>query len=415
MPRTFSKATQDLEIQLEENVQAYCPGDTVVGHVVRKVHTVSTRAWVTIKLCGRAKSKLTEYHAHQNGTRASNYRGRFNFFHLNAVSQKLFDGPVHIPPGGEPQMWYFAMSIPTNPYPQVVSAGNTQECSYLPLNKEVIAVSSPPPSFEFRNEPGWGPKFHCYVEYYLEADFREENGSHLATATLPLLLKPDMNLHPFKGPNVRTQSVPGSLQTQRLVPGMRASELSFHQKTQKFFRSSKVPKFSFSTVVEYPTAIQIENSVPIPFTIHIIPDLGNTSDTIVDDPQTFVLVSLIMQIRASTSILCSGTLGRHTANGINEHDFSERGTILGLHDSITIPSELDGKALDIGAFLGLSLSYRHANTGGNPLRQFGRIYPSFTTYNIKHSHLLKWEFYLEVAGETVKVSGEHPVSILAAS
>ena len=114
MPKTERKATLELAIELDENLATYCPGDTIIGGVVRKVHTVSTRA--SIKLHGRAKSKLIE----RRGDGSSYYRGRFHFFNLNKTGQTLFDGPVHIPPGGDPQVWPFALTIPTRPFPGAV-------------------------------------------------------------------------------------------------------------------------------------------------------------------------------------------------------------------------------------------------------------------------------------------------------
>jgi hypothetical protein len=76
MPRTERKATPELAIQLDGNLSYFCPGDTIIGGVVRKVHTVSTRAWITVRLHGRSESKLTE----PKGVR---YYGRFYLFNLN--------------------------------------------------------------------------------------------------------------------------------------------------------------------------------------------------------------------------------------------------------------------------------------------------------------------------------------------
>ena len=414
MPRTCAKSTQELAIQLDDKPFSYCPGDVIIGGVVRKVHTVSTRAWVTITLHGRAKSKLTVRRNNGSGTTTHHYRGRFNFFAPNETCQKIFDGPVHIPPGGDPNAWPFALTIPTRPSPLSVKAGNSQDRSYLPLNDEAIATSSLPSCFAFENQ-GWGPTFHGFVEYYLEAEFRQENGSHLSTATLPIVVQAASTPYPFETFDLKARTYPGCIKTQRLIPGMEDAELSFRQKTQKLFGSSKVPQFSFSVQVDCPTVIQMQNPIPIPFKIRIIPNRGQTSDIIVDIPQTIMLRSLTMELEATTSIICDGSFSSRTASGTQKQHFADKGTVLGLRSPIAIPSDSDAKAFDVGAFLELSLHPQYASVRGKPLHPFAQIYPSFITYNIKHSHQLRWDLSLELAGESLKVSGGQAISILGAS
>jgi hypothetical protein len=409
MPRTLRKATPELAIRLQENLISFSPGDTIIGEVVRAVHTVSTRARITVKLHGRAKSKLTVHRSNGSNRTTSHYRGRFNFFLPYDTTQTLFDGPVHIPPEGGPQAWQFALTIPKKALPRSVKAGNYQDRSYLPLNDDAIAASSLPSTFEFENLSMWGPDFHCYVEYYLEAEFRQENGGHLSTAAFPILLVTD-STRPFKSCNLRPQTIPGCIKTQRLIPGMENAELSFRQKTQKFFHSSAVPQYSFNIHVHSPTIIKMQS--PISFKIRIVPNRGQTGDTV--GPQTIALTSLAMELKSATSVICEGSLSPHTASGIKEHNFANKETVLGLRSPITVPSDPDAEALDIGALVQISLDSQRSTAGGKHLYQLPRVYPDFITYNIKHSHSFNWELRLEVAGETVKASGAHPVTILAA-
>jgi len=44
-----------------------------------------------------------------------------------------------------------------------------------------------------------------------------------------------------------------------------------------------------------------------------------------------------------------------------------------------------------------------------------KVYPDFETYNIRHSHLLRWDLELKVARETVRVKGEQLVVVLGAA
>jgi hypothetical protein len=414
MPITEVEATQELAIQLENRLASYSPGDAIAGRVVRKTHTVSTRGWVTIRLFGRAKSKLTIRRNNGNNTTTHHYRGRFNFFAPNGTCQKIFDGPVHIPPDGSLQEWPFTLVIPTGPSPSSVKAGNLQDRSFLPLDVGTIAASSLPSSFAFSNHR-WREQFHCFVEYYLEAEFRQEKKSQLSRATLPIVVLATSSTYPFESFDLKARTYSGCIQTQRLIPGLESAELSFRQRTQKWFGSSKVPKFSFSIQVDCPAVIQLQNPNPIPFRIRIVPDRKQSSESLVDLPQTLALTSLYMQIEATTSIICDASFSPRTASGSGTYAFAPKGSVLGIRKPITIESGADSKALDLGALLGLSLHPQHANARGKPLPQFGKIYPSFVTYNIKHSHRLRWELSLETAGEVMKITGEQSVSILAAS
>jgi hypothetical protein len=119
-----------------------------------------------------------------------------------------------------------------------------------------------------------------------------------------------------------------------------------------------------------------------------------------------------MELHATTSVKCGAS---KTANGTHKHHFADKGTVLGLQSPITLPSDPDAEALDVGAFLALSLHPQHAYARGKPLHRFGPISPSFITYNIKHSHELRWELTLEVAGESITIIGQQPVFVLAAS
>ena len=414
MPRTELKTSPELSIKLDDPVASHYPGETVTGEIIRRIHTVSTRAWITIRLYGRTKSKLTIRRNNGNNTTTHHYRGRFNLFGPGEICQKVYDGPVHIPPGGGPQTWRFALIIPTGPSPRSVKMENLQDRSFLPLNDADIAASSLPPTFAFESA-GWRERFHCFVEYYLEAEFRQENSSHIAKAAVPIPIPTASIPYPFEKFDLNTRKYPGCIKSQRLIPGMENAELSFRQKTQKLFGSSKVPQFSFSVQVDYPTTIQMQNPNPISFKIRIVPDRARTSDVILDVPQTIKLTSLSMEIEATTSIICDATFSARTANATEKHNFANRVPLLGNRSPITISPDPDAKALDLGALLELSLHPQHASVGGRALPQFGRLYPSFVTYNIKHSHRLRWQLILEAAGESAKFTGEQAVSILAAS
>lgn len=422
MPQTFSKSGPELAIRLESQSIYNNPGDTIIGTVVRKEPTVSPKALVTIKLYGRAKSKDTV----RQGNTSREYSGCFNLLSEGDIFEKLFEGPVHIPPEGGAQSWPFALTIPMAPSPRSVISWHTKEYSYLPLDAATIAASSLPASFA-AIDCGWGD-VQAYVEYYLEAQFRQETHSaaqflshsavpHVSTsnATLPILLQGDSLPYPLEDFRLQKRIFPGSIKSQHLVPGMENSELSFHQQMRQFLGSSKVPEFHFNVHVEYPGVIQLQNPNPIPFKIHIVPDRERTSDILKDISYTLEITSLTMAIISGTSIICSGGSSPHRAYDSNKHKFAKKKTVLGLPDSINIQSGSDSKAFDIGASLDLNLLSEHVTVRGKKMDRFRRIVPSFITYNIKHSHQLKWELDLELSGESTRITSQMPVSVLAAS
>lgn len=50
-------------------------------------------------------------------------------------------------------------------------------------------------------------------------------------------------------------------------------------------------------------------------------------------------------------MICTGNLTSIGAIGKIDHYFAPKDTVLGIHDPVTIPSDPDSKALDIGALL----------------------------------------------------------------
>ncbi|KAG5760139.1 hypothetical protein H9Q72_011737 [Fusarium xylarioides] len=61
------------------------------------------------------------------------------------------------------------------------------------------------------------------------------------------------------------------------------------------------------------------------------------------------------------------------------------------------PSE----SLDIGAQLNLRL------------QRSKDLYPSFQTFNIRHTHRIQWEMTVEAAGKSFELCGEEPIKVLS--
>lgn len=409
MPRTALKSSPALAIELEDPKSSYLPDDIILGRVTRHAHTVSPECWVTIKLFGRAKSKLTV----NNGQNRNVYRCRFNLFETH---EQLFHGPVHVPPDGDPQTWPFAIAIPKGPSSRLVSKSHEQKYSNLSLKQEDIETQSLPPAFYFLSDSWGAKKFHGYVEYYLEAEIRlSGSGGTTSIATLPIFVRPPSSPIPITDFDLKSRAYRGLIKTQRLVPGMEDAELSFKQKTQKFFRTSKVPEFNYLLQVDYPMVIQLGNPNTIPFKIRLLPNRERTSDIIQDVPQRVTLTGLTMELRSTTAVRCAGLFTSHDADKTVKQPIHLEQIMAGV-GPIVIPSSFGEEAIDLGALLDLRLDSRVPHAMGRRLSPFeSPLEPTFTTYNIKHSHTLKWEVTISVAGETTSESREYPITILAPS
>ncbi len=407
MPQTGSLFGPELAIALDSS-QDYQPGDVIVGRITRSAHIVSPRGSVTVKLFGRTKSKITVRRRHRNAnntttTTTSHYRGRFSLFEV--VSGPLFDGPIHIPPEGQPAQWPFRLNIPVKPW-QAVAADEGSGGSFLPLDPGAVSGQGLPFTFYCEHNENSHCTHECFVEYVIEATLHQEHGSKMVTTTAAI----PITIRPAPSPRVtnfdlRLCSLPGSLRSQRLLPGMEDSELSFKEKTAKFFHSSKVPKLIYRVEVECPSVLQLGN--PFPFCVRVVPDQAASSESIAKVEHVVHLTGAHFKIKAQTEVLATGTWGQHEAQGVRRHEFD-----LAWRESMMLPSGGDVQPLDLGTQMGIRFYPGEVTYNGGSVRFETPIYPSFTTYNIRHSHGIKWKLTISLAKESFEFESEQPVLIL---
>lgn len=451
MPPAAPKDGPELHIQLDNigGAKHPChPGDVITGRITRSVPGVSPRTTISLRLLGRAKTKITVTRHHGQSTTRSHYRNRYNFFGTTQTRQFLHDGPIHITPGAaEPLSWPFAIDVPLHPSPHAVrSEGGTADTSFLSLTPEDIASAPLPASF-FAYGSHINTKFETYVEYHLEAELMD-SGSHgkAVTAVLPIRMQSSCMPYPLTDFDIQRRSLTGSISTYRLVPGMENADLSFKQKAKQLFGSSKVPMFGFALQVGCPAVIQLGNPTPIPFSMRIVPDKGRTSEIIHDVVQTVSLNSLEIVLKSHTATMAPTTWSTKHAQDVLKHHISLPVVALGkmMNASIdnnpaaaeegesssaaqkkpfglVIPSSWEiGKetSLDIGAAMDFRLFSTYATALGQTIARTasqGPIYPAFTTYCIRHSASLKWKADIEIAGQTEKFEAEQVVTIIAPS
>ncbi|KAF5250812.1 hypothetical protein FANTH_4084 [Fusarium anthophilum] len=404
MPQTSLSMSSALGIHLEGNQRSYSPGDTIIGCVYRQSPVVSPDSSVTISLSGRAKSKIVIHRSNSTHT----YRGRFTLISESASSQKIFQGPLHIENGGDEQTWPFAITLPQYVDPRRLQGGS-QDQSFLPLGATDHILPSTYTLRALGNTEG-------FIEYFVKATLRVTGQGRIdmTEATFPfniINLNPDPPIANFWLRGSRSRQ---TMSSYRLVPGMEDAKLSFSQKMKQSFSTSSVPELVYNLLVDVPTVVQLDNPTPIPFKLRVVPDLNATSEIIKEVPQKVKLSSVSIRIVSSTEVICEGTLFPHTKEKREEIDLCVESAISRIQGDIYIPYTDEGPPLDVGDMIGLRLEQYRPGSPHRPSR-LAKLSPTFTTYNIRHSHRLSWKVIGEIAGERFSALGAVSLKILMPS
>ncbi|KAF5667334.1 hypothetical protein FHETE_6037 [Fusarium heterosporum] len=403
MPQTSASFSQSLGIRLDGSQSSYAPGDTIIGCVYRRTPTVSPEAVVSISLCGRTKTKLVE---HRNNNQAnSTYRGRFNIIPEDAYTQKIFQGPLHIEEFGNEQAWPFAITLPEYVDPKYVQ-GQDQKASFLPLNKADHVL---PSTFTLDTNGST----EAFVEYFLKATVRltGQGKTKWPEAILPFKVR-NLSLDPPRADfGLKGSKSWKYVTSYRLIPGMEEAKLSFSQKMKQSFSTSSVPEFQFHLLVDVPTVIQLDNPNPIPFRLKAVPDWTKTSEVLKDIPQQLKLTWVDIRIAINTEVKCEGTWSSHEKLKREEVNLSVMSALFRPMQSLYIPCSDEAPPLDIGKLIDLRLGYLAPGNGPSGYR----FTPSFTTYNIHHSHKLNWAIKGSVAGDHFGATGTVGLTLLMPS
>lgn len=506
MPPTKQVAGPELGIVIDNAGRSYQPGDIITGRIVREANVVSPMAVIEVCLLGRAKVKLGVTTNTGQGNSTSYYRGRFNFF--DRTPQRIHAGPLHVPPSGPAESWPFALEIPPIMSPKSVLSEHKDPCrgSFVPLDAQTIQEQSLPSSFVATGSD-WhsSTDFRCYIEYHVEASLILQ-GRHgkVISALQPIGVRAQPTSYPPASvESLQRRLYVNEVDTFRLVPGMQEAHLSFKQKTQKLFHSSKVPSLGLNIYVDTPTNIQLGNPLPVPLRIQIVPDRKRTSEVLHEAPQTALITSTELILKANTFVLSNGYKKTYESHDAVKHRISlpcltttsalladdakgddespptyqekgsagppqdikqrlptppryERATTEdtegkmgalassaaelristgessasgsksspvvipgpvskrpGLRLPINWGPDASNPTLDIGTLMELRFFPDRIQVVGNRCAETapGGIFSDFTTFCIKHEHVLKWKIWLEMAGEVVALEGENPVSV----
>ncbi|KAJ5676504.1 uncharacterized protein N7477_002137 [Penicillium maclennaniae] len=369
---------------------------------------VAPEARLTIKLHGKSEASMIL----ARGMNHRDYFGQFNLIDSEATTQILLaNKPLHVEPASKGTSWPFALTIPaTINHESLIGPRTAQRTAFLPLNPEEVAVQLLPSAFRSK---GFRSGIGAFVEYILEAELelQERGKTKTSRAAMPLQVQQFLTEPPITDFQLKRHSDSRKITSQRLIPGLKDSGLSFTQMAQQFIGSSKLPNFSFKVHVEMPTRLQVENTNYMPLRIGIEPIWNHTSEIIHDVPQKIKLESLVMRLKLSMT-LESGDLkacdsqeieliSSAAVRGLSEEVFMSWGT-MGRPDSKSRP---EIEFIDVGGLLDFRLGRYN----------LGKVYPSFTTYNIKLTHQLSWEIRGVFDDEKIKMTASHDVTVLPPS
>ncbi|KAJ5610307.1 hypothetical protein N7510_007026 [Penicillium lagena] len=399
----------------------FAAGDTIIGYLVRPEPIITPEATVSLALMSSMRTHIEESasrNASSNRNRNNhNYNGNNHaeWHLLNPRPITLFSGPLHVPKGSdEAATWPFSIQIPTKPQ-ESVRSGHRQESSFIPLDRNHPAHHILPGSFSTGGESKDGFS-ECCIEYYLEAKLRYTRGSawQSFTTTHPITIRHHVQETSLLY-SLQQQIMKSKIRTPRLIPGMESAGLSLKQKMLRFFGSSRIPEFSCKLELSFPRAIQLGGPLPIPLALNITPVDEKTSECIRGVTRQVRVDWIKMMICNKSAVLVPS---RYTsAQYASTHYREEYSSTISLRlESIfeklespcVISTGEDSQPINFGHMFQLVLHPHGLTYGKELIQRVPLIYPDFTTYAVKHSHVVTWMVCLTVAGEmqTVETSAE---------
>jgi hypothetical protein len=312
MPRTGFKKSPTLAIELDGDLSTHVPGDTLTGYVTIEQPPKQVplyNSFVCLKLFGSVKTKYKK--KTNNGT--SIVRGRAVLFQQSFVLSKS-----KACQNGE-HAWPFSLTIPKSSQPGFAARGDEFKPDsfgdYLHTKgedkKEVDVTKHSLPSvlYYFSESSMSGKTVEAYIEYVLAASYGENTAFH------PIYVRQPSVPSPTKDYKMKTYTdwQPTVVKSLKLLPEYADKKLTFGQRSSRFFRPGRTPKYSYRVNVEYPQVIQLEHPDPIPLNIYIVPELDPQKTTICPDNDISTLppvqvISVEIKLKGHFGIRCPGTL-----------------------------------------------------------------------------------------------------------
>lgn len=399
----------------------YSPGDTIIGSVVRKSPIVSPEATLKIWLTGMISVRILRAGSNQLYSNQECYINNWTL--LKPEEHLIFSGPLHHPEdSNEPLSWTFSLPIPSEPKAYTTDSYQSH-ATFVPLNQDHPAYNILPGTLRTSCN-GYSPSSAAAIEYELHARLYYDRGgakkAHYATVPITLKHSPGSAdlLHISKGGS----SYPTKVRSQRLLPEMNDQELSFRQKTNKLFASSKVPVFWFKIIIESPPVVQVDNPHPLPISLSIQTLTGNdrTSKSIEDIPQRVQINYVKILVKSSTTVIAPGGLRSsvHTGRQDSDVDLHFEDAFKNFESPLVLYSSVKAnEPIDLGNLFQLVLRRNGLYTNGKRCSSTptNALVPDCCTFILKHTHQFEYRVNLTIARETQEVKVFVPVKIIEAA
>ncbi|KAF5571999.1 hypothetical protein FPANT_13439 [Fusarium pseudoanthophilum] len=385
MPQTPVKKGPELTIHLDRPDSTYIPGEVITGHISRKSHIVASSATVSISLHARSKSRMVARRGHLTST----YRGRFDLVPSTEYSKTVFEGPVHIAEHDVEQRWSFSIHLPKSVDGSAPQSLAGPDQTYLTAD---VSEQPLPPTFLIERYD-YMSGMSAFVEYYLQAELKTASrGSGTGEAILP-----------FRMLYINPEPLPAhiDLRTTRQTLALQGDN-----------------PLVTSIEVQAPTTLQVEGPDPMSFLVVAVPPEGVDLEKQKLGLPSIQITRIFMKIVAKTEIKCpkgknvhetdcEARVTLHAEDAFNQHDEElyipwQRPVIESQLQGTGSGSEMSpSESLDIGSQLNLRL------------QRSKDLYPSFQTFNIRHTHRIQWEMTVEAAGKSFELCGEEPIKVLS--
>ncbi|KAL9564847.1 hypothetical protein ACKAV7_011299 [Fusarium commune] len=385
MPQTPAKKGPELTIHLDRPDSTYIPGEVITGQITRKTHIVTSSATVSISLHARSKSRMVARRGHLTST----YRGRFDLLQSTEHSKTIFEGPLHVAENDAEQSWKFSISLPNHVDGPALQSLAGPDQTYLTAD---VSEQPLPPTFLIERYD-YMSGMSAFVEYYLQAELKTTSR---VSGTSEAIL-------PFRMLYINAEPLP--------------AQIDLHASRHTLALQGDNPMVA-RLEVQTPTTLQIEAPGPISFLVLAVPSKGVVEKQKPGLP-SIQITRIFMNVVAKTEIKCP------KGKNVHETDCEARITLHAedafsqYEDDLYIPWKTPaletqqlqggGSASETGPSEGLNIGAKLALR----LQRSKDLYPSFRTFNIRHTHRLKWEMTVEVAGKSFELSGEDSIKVLS--
>jgi hypothetical protein len=355
--------------------------DIVKGRVILQSQKDEAISQVSIAFMGLAKTKLYRRQHADNRT----HKSQADYFYF---SKKLYQG--HYTLRANTYEWPFEFRFPSQTDPKASANAFTGS----PPFRSSLDVHPLPPTFS-HNGSSLNRSFEGFIEYKLEATLvRHKIFASNLESTLALKY---MSYRSAEHPPLvwRYTKQTFTAQTLRLLPEKSDVKLSMKEKMRSAFKSSELPRATFSLKMRYPTQIHSGDQPSIHLSVQ---HLGSNCP---ENPTIF-LKYVTMNIKTTVHVRAPGLAYDHHDSGSRNHQILGRyGLSNELPESIGLPPE--DSSQDIERWLNLN-----ANGGMN----IQTLQLNLDTYNIAVSNRLDIKIKVSCADKLFEFSNTLPIVVL---